>query len=73
MNQQSKRVVAVALSDGLFDELNLASSACRCSPAEFASEAVECVLASRRLRRIKPVIETPEEPTDNEDLEFDHD
>lgn len=67
MNQQSKRVVAVALSDGLFDELNLASVACRCSPAEFASEAVECVLASRRLRRIEPVIEMAEYPTEQDE------
>jgi hypothetical protein len=51
------RTITIALNDGLFDELQRAADRLNepnFSAADFATEAIESVLASRRLPRVAP-------------------
>lgn len=46
-------IVSVTLPDPLFDELMEAAKGCRCTPSQFAAEAIESVIASRRLPHVR--------------------
>jgi hypothetical protein len=43
---------SLTLPDALFQELIVAAKDCKCSPKQFVTECLECVLASRRLPRV---------------------
>jgi hypothetical protein len=45
--------LALGLNDDLYRELLRACRECKCSPRQFAHEAVESVLASRRLESVE--------------------
>ncbi len=44
--------LVIRLSDVMSTELREACQACECSPLQFAAEALESVLAERRLPRV---------------------
>lgn len=48
-----------ALPDELFQELESAATAAHCSPAAFCAEALESVLAARRLPNVQPARQGP--------------
>jgi hypothetical protein len=54
LHSRSRLLLHVVLPQALASELESASRCCGISPAEFCSQAVEGVLASRRLPRVTP-------------------